>query len=201
MISRASNPGMNSYRHLAALSAAVLAATVIAAPAAGAAARPSCPLPSKAEVKRAMSSDVDRPARKSTAIKGVRVEALPRGFAYGQVSVSRHDGLTEYGYQWSDDRDDVDRKHRSLWVRVVCKPGLRGLNALKKAPLQLGTLSGDDVRPAKIDGRRVLTKKGDGALGHGRYVGWVEREGVAVTVMASEPLVPDLSGIVAGIRL
>ncbi|QYC45623.1 hypothetical protein Nocox_40400 [Nonomuraea coxensis DSM 45129] len=191
---------MNRYRHLAALSAAVLAATVIAAPAAGAATRPSCPTPSKAEVKRAMSSKVDRPARKSNAIKGVRVKVVPRGFAYGQVSVSRHDGVTEYGYQWSDDRDDVDRKHRSLWVRVVCRPGLRGLNALKKAPLQVGTFSGD-ARTAKIGGRKVLTKQGDGALGHGRYVGWVEREGVAVTVMASEPLVPQLSRIVAGITL
>ncbi|MGW5157490.1 hypothetical protein ACWEPN_18630 [Nonomuraea wenchangensis] len=195
---------MNRYRHLAALSAtvsaAVLTATVIAAPAAGAATRPSCPLPSKAEVKRANSSDVDRPARRSNAIKGVRVEVLPRGFAYGQVNVSRHDGLTEYGYRWSDDRDDVDRKHRRLWVRVVCKPGLRELNALKKAPLQVGTFSGD-VRTAKLGGRKVLTMEGDGALGHGRYVGWVEREGVAVTVMASEPLVPQLSGIVAGIRL
>ncbi|MER7363710.1 hypothetical protein [Nonomuraea wenchangensis] len=191
---------MNRFRHLAALSAAVLAATVIAAPAAGAATRPSCPTPSKAEVKRAKNSTIDRPARRSTAIRGVRVGALPRGFAYGEVSVSRHDGLTEYGYRWSDDRDDVDRKHRSLWVRVVCDPGLRGLNALKKTPLQLGTFAGDVVT-AKIGGRKVLLKEGDGALGHGNYVGWVEREGVAVTVMASEPLLPQLSRIVAGIRL
>ncbi|MGW2147014.1 hypothetical protein ACWCOT_22105 [Nonomuraea bangladeshensis] len=191
---------MNRNRHLAALSAAVLAATVIAAPAAEAATRPSCPTPSKAEAKRANSSDIDRPARRSNAIKGVRVEVLPRGFTHGQVEVSRHDGLTEYGYQWSDNRDDVDLKHRWLWVRVVCKPGLRELNALKKAPLRLGTFSGD-VRTAKIGDRKVLTMKGDGALGHGRYVGWVERDGVAVTVMASEPLVPDLSRIVAGIRL
>ncbi|GAA2778127.1 hypothetical protein [Nonomuraea dietziae] len=159
-----------------------------------------CPTPTKAEARRSADGKEDRPAKGVTALKGVRVGHLPKGFLAGQVVVNKLRGAVEYGYQWYDDRDEIDRKHRSLWVRVVCWPAAGKLSHLKKAPLDLGTFSGDD-KTARIGGRTVLTKEGDGALGHGRYVGWVEREGVIVTVMASEPLVPELDEIVKGIRL
>ncbi|MFB4276642.1 hypothetical protein ACBJ59_15225 [Nonomuraea sp. MTCD27] len=187
---------MRTDRVLAALAVAPVAAALVAVPA-QAAARPSCPVPSKAELERTES---DQPPRGRKAIKGILVGHLPKGFAYGRVVASRHDGLTEYGYQWSDDRDDVDRAHRSLWVRVVCWPQARRLGQLKHAPLELGTFSGETTT-VKIGGRRVLTQEGDGALGHGRYAGWVERKGVVVTVMAGEPLVPELARIIKGIRL
>jgi hypothetical protein len=190
---------VNRFQQLAALSAATVAATVIAVPAAHAADRPSCPAPSKAETKRSRESKSDQPPRGATAIKGVRVNHIPKGFAYGQVGVNKHDGVTEYGYKWSDNRDDVDRKHRSLWVRVVCWPDAHKPADLKKIPLVEGTFSA--AKTAEIGGRKVLTKVGDGALGHGRYAGWVERDGVVVTVMASEPLVPQLGEIIKGIRL
>lgn len=190
---------MNKFHQLAALSAAALAATVIAAPAAHAAERPSCPTASKAETKRSDDSKTDKPPRGATAIKGVRVNHIPKGFTYGVVNVNKHDGITEYGYRWSDNRDDVDRKHKSLWVRVVCWPKARTLAHLRKAPLVEGTFP--TAVTAKIGGRKVLTKVGDGALGHGRYAGWVERDGVIVTVMASEPLVSQLGEIIKGIRL
>ncbi|MGN9843112.1 hypothetical protein ACTMTI_33815 [Nonomuraea sp. H19] len=191
---------MNRFQQLTALSAAAVAATMIAVPAAHSAARPSCPTPSKAEAKRSYDSKTDEPPRGATAIKGVRVNHIPKGFTYGQVGVNKHDGITEYGYLWSDNRSDVDRKRRSLWVRVVCWPKASKLAQLKNAPFQLGTFSGD-TKTVKIGSRMVLTQVGDGALGPGRYAGWVERKGVVVTVMASEPLVPELGKIIKGIRL
>ncbi|TMR98674.1 hypothetical protein [Nonomuraea basaltis] len=191
---------MIKFQQLTTLSATVIASTVIAVPAAQAAERPSCPTPAKAEAKRSQDTETDQPPRGATAIKGVRVNHIPKGFTYGGVVVNKHDGITEYGYQWSDERDDVDRKHRWLWVRVVCWPAASKLAQLKNAPFELGTFSGD-AKAAKIGGRKVLTQVGDGALGHGRYAGWVQREGVVVTVMASEPLVPQLGKIIKGIRL
>ncbi|MFC4008368.1 hypothetical protein ACFOY2_14145 [Nonomuraea purpurea] len=131
---------------------------------------------------------------------------IPKGFIYGQVNANTHDGITAYGYGWSDDRDDVDRKHRSLFVRVVCRPRASRLAQLKNPPIELQKylafekFSGD-TKTEKIGGRQVLTQSGDGALGHGRYAGWIEREGVVVTVMASQPLVPELTKIINGIEL
>ncbi|MGW0810231.1 hypothetical protein [Nonomuraea sp. NPDC002799] len=191
---------MITTQKLALLSALPLAATLLIAIPAQAAERPACPVPTKAEAKRSSSAKIDKPARGATAIKGVRVNHLPKGFAYGKVEVKKNEGITEYGYLWSDDRDDVDRKHRSLWIRVVCWPKASKPAHLKKVPVLLGTFSGD-TKTVKIGGRRVLTQAGDGALGHGRYAGWVEREGVVVTVMASSPLVPDLTKIIKGIEL
>ncbi|MGP3958203.1 hypothetical protein ACTWPT_19525 [Nonomuraea sp. 3N208] len=185
---------MTRFQQLAALSAATVAAAMIAVPGtAQAAARPSCPIPANAK------SRTDEPAKGGKALKGVRLHYLPKGFTHGEVIVDKHDGLTEYSYLWSDDRDDLDRKRKMLWVRVVCWPEARTLAQLKKAPLHLGTFAA--AKTAKIGGRKVLTKEGDGALGPGRYSGWVEREGVIVTVMASEPLVPRLGQIIRWIRL
>ncbi|GAA4236224.1 hypothetical protein GCM10023075_58540 [Streptosporangium album] len=159
-----------------------------------------CPTPTKAEVERSNASASDQPPRGVTAIKGVRVNHIPKGFSQGQTVINRHNGISEYGYQWVDNRDDVDRKHRALWVRVVCWPNVQKLSQLRNAPFDLGRFSGD-VRTAKIGGRETLTQQGDGALGHGQYVGWVERKGTVVTVMASQPLVPELSKIIKGIQL
>ncbi|MFC7584402.1 hypothetical protein ACFQYP_12180 [Nonomuraea antimicrobica] len=190
---------MTKIQKLAALSALPVAAALVAFPA-QAAERPSCPVPTKAEAKRSADSAIDKPARGAAAIEGVRVNHLPKGFTYGQVVVTRHDGITEYGYQWSDDRDGTDRRHRSLWVRVVCWPKASTPAQLKNAPFEIGTFSGD-TKTTKIGNRQVLTQEGDGALGHGRYAGWVERKGVVVTVMAAQPLVPELAKIIKGIRL
>ncbi|MGV9600946.1 hypothetical protein ACWDR1_30225 [Streptosporangium sandarakinum] len=186
---------------IAALSV-VSAATLSAAPAAHAATggKTACPAPSKAEIKRSGDSKVDEPARGSTAIRGVRVGHIPKGFTYGGVVADKRGGVTEYGYQWGDDRANADTAQRSLWVRVLCWPEARRLADLKRLPVTYGTFTGA-VKTATIGGRRVLTKEGDGALGDGRYVGWVERKGVVVTVMASTPLVAGLDRIVAGIRL
>ncbi|MDR8413149.1 hypothetical protein MTP10_31005 [Nonomuraea sp. 3-1Str] len=190
---------MNKIQKLAALSVLPVAAALLALPA-QAAERPSCPVPSKAEAKRSFDAKSDKPPRGATAIKGLHVNHLPNGFTYGQVVVNKHDGITEYGYQWTDDRDDVDIRHRSLWVRVVCWPKAGSLAQLRNAPFDTGTFSGN-TRTVKIGDRQVLTQKGDGALGHGRYAGWVERKGVVVTVMASQPLVPELTKIIKGIEL
>ncbi|RBQ16764.1 hypothetical protein DP939_29305 [Spongiactinospora rosea] len=190
---------MNKIRKLAALAVLPLVATLVALPA-QAAERPSCPAPSKAEVRRSSADKVDKPARGATAIKGVRVDHIPKGFTYGQVIVNKHDGIVEYGYQWSDDRDDASRRHRALWVRVVCWPKATSLAQLKNAPFNIGSFSGDTTT-TKVGDRRVLRQKGDGALGAGVYTGWVERPGVVVTVMASPPLVPGLTKIIKGIRL
>lgn len=119
---------------------------------------------------------------------------------YGRGVVNKHNGITEYGYRWSDDRYDTDPRHRSLWVRVVCWPKASGPAQLKNVPFDIGTFSGD-TKTVKIGGRQVLTQVGDGALGHGRYAGWVERKGVVVTVMAGRPLVPELAKIIKGIEL
>ncbi|MCK2213840.1 hypothetical protein MF672_008560 [Actinomadura sp. ATCC 31491] len=192
---------MSRHQWLAALTAAGLAATVIAAPAAGAAARPSCPSPTKADIRKSDATRSDHPPKGATALRGVRVGYLPGGFAYGQVTVARHDGLTEYSYLWSDNRDDVAPGHRSLSVRVICWPRAKKLSQLRDAPFYVGTFPHEVVRTATIGGRRVLVQEGDGALGAGRQVGWVEREGVVVTVTASTPLVPRLGRIVRGIKL
>ncbi|GGS83772.1 hypothetical protein ACFFV7_46015 [Nonomuraea spiralis] len=190
---------MNKLQKLATLSVLPVAAALVSLPA-QAAAQPGCPVPTKAEVKRSSDSKIDKPPRGATAVKGVRAGHVPKGFTYGKVVVNKHDGITEYGYQWSDDRDDVDRRHRSLWIRVVCWPKASTLAQLKNAPFGVGTFSGD-TKTVKIGGRQVLTQEGDGALGHGRYAGWVERKGVVVTVMASQPLVPELAKIIKGITL
>ncbi|PZG48867.1 hypothetical protein C1I98_12240 [Spongiactinospora gelatinilytica] len=194
---------MNKVQKLAALAVLPVAAALVAVPAqaAGQAAeRPSCPAPSKAEMLRSSAAKVDRPARGAAAIKGVRVDHIPKGFTHGQVIVNKHDGMVEYGYQWSDDRDDVSRRHRALWVRVVCWPKATSLAQLKNAPFSIGSFSGD-ATTTKIGDRQVLRQKGDGALGAGVYTGWVERAGVVVTVMASPPLVPGSAEIIKGIRL
>ncbi|MGV9379259.1 hypothetical protein ACWDRB_25805 [Nonomuraea sp. NPDC003707] len=190
---------MNKIQQLAALSVLPVAAVLIALPA-QAAERPACPVPTKAEVKRSGDDKVDQPARGATAIKGVRVNYIPKGFTYGGVVISKHDGISEYGYQWGDDRPNADIKQRSLWVRVVCWPKASKPAQLKNGPFDMGTFSGD-TETVKIGGRQVLTQEGDGALGDGRYAGWVERKGVVVTVMASTPLVPELSKIIEGIKL
>ncbi|MFD8526448.1 hypothetical protein ACFV0L_03465 [Streptosporangium canum] len=186
---------------IAALSAAS-AATLLAAPSAHAATESTaaCPTPSKAESKRSHDSKVDKPARGASAIKGVRGGHIPKGFTYGGVVTGKHDGVTEYGYQWGDDRANADPEQRSLWVRVLCWPDAKKLANLKRLPVTYGTFTGE-VKTATIGGRQVLTKEGDGALGAGRYAGWVERKGVVVTVMAGTPLVAELDKIIAGIRL
>ncbi|MBB5774933.1 hypothetical protein [Nonomuraea jabiensis] len=190
---------MNKIQKLAALAVLPVAASVVAFPA-QAAARPSCPVPSKADILRSSAAKVDKPARGAAAIKGVRVNHIPKGFTYGQVLVDRHDGIAEYSYQWSDDRDDMSRRRRALWVRVVCWPKATSLAQLKNAPFHIGTFSGDTTT-TKIGDRQVLRQQCDGALGAGVYTGWVERAGVVVTVMASPPLVPGLAEIIKGIRL
>lgn len=190
---------MNKIQRLAALAVLPVTAALVAFPA-QAAERPSCPVPSKAEVKRSSAAKIDKPARGAAAIKGVRVNHIPKGFTYGKVVVNKHDGIVEYGYQWSDDRDDVSRQHRALWVRVVCWPKATSLAQLKNAPFSTGTFSGDTTT-TKIGGRQVLRQEGDGALGSGVYTGWVEREGAVVTVMASRPLVSELAKIIKGIQV
>ncbi|GGS96101.1 hypothetical protein GCM10010156_62920 [Planobispora rosea] len=189
---------MRTHRTLAAL--ILLAGQLLAAPPARAQALPDCPAPTSAEIRRAEEGRTDQPPRGARAIAGLRLGHLPAGFSWGQVGVSTHDGMTEYGYLWSDDRDDVDRRHRSLWVRVACWPEATGPAKLRTAPFLEGTFTGD-VRRVKVGKRTVLTKEGDGALGHGRYAGWVEREGVMITVMASRPLVRELNEIIKGITL
>ncbi|GAA3609612.1 hypothetical protein GCM10022419_113290 [Nonomuraea rosea] len=191
---------MNKIQQLAVLSVLPVTAALIALPAQAAVESPACPLPSKAEVKRAAGDKVDQPPRGAAAIKGVRVNHIPKGFTYGGVVTSKHDGITEYGYQWGDERPNADAKQRSLWVRVVCWPKAGRLAQLKNAPFEFGRFSGDTTT-VRIGGRQVLTQEGDGALGDGRYAGWVERKGVVVTVMASTPLVPELAKIVKGIKL
>ncbi|ACZ89413.1 hypothetical protein Aros01_06016 [Streptosporangium roseum] len=182
-------------------SSLVSAGTLIVSPAhAVATGHAGCPTPTKAEAERSEAARSDQPPRGATAIDGLLVNHIPKGFSLGQVVVDKHDGMSEYGYQWTDTRDEVDRKHRALWVRVVCWPDARKLSGLRDAPFHLGTFSGDP-KTAKIGGREVLTQEGDGALGHGRYVGWVERKGTVVTVMAGRPLVPELNKIIKGIRL
>ncbi|GAA2210507.1 hypothetical protein GCM10009850_059660 [Nonomuraea monospora] len=189
---------MRTKNVLAALTAAPLAAALIAVPAQAATAAPACPAPTKAELKGL--NDSEPPAKGTKALRGVRVRHLPKGFTTGSLSASKYDGITEYGYDWSDNRDDVDLAHRSLWVRVVCWPKATRLSQLKKMPVTLGTFA-NNPKVVKLGGRTVLRQGGDGALGHGRYVGWVERPGVVVTVMASQPLVPELAAIVRGIKL
>ncbi|WP_433216759.1 hypothetical protein [Microtetraspora malaysiensis] len=194
---------MNRFRHVLALFVLTVASAgiVAASPAqASVSAEAACPAASKAEAKRSKAGKVDEPARGSGAIKGLVVGYIPTGFKYGSVNARKGNGITEYGYSWRDDRNDVDLKHRELWVRVVCWPDAHKLSQLKKLPVDLAAFTGD-VKTEKIGGRRVVTKQGDGALGHGQYVGWVEREGIVITLMASQPLVPDLGKIIKGIRL
>ncbi|WP_433245986.1 hypothetical protein ACQPYK_44440 [Streptosporangium sp. CA-135522] len=177
------------------------AGTLIVSPADAATTdRSGCPVPTKAEAGRSRSAMSDQPPRGATAIKGLRVGHVPKGFSTGQVVVSEHDGLSEYGYRWIDGRDDVDRRHRALWVRVVCWPDVRKLSRLRNAPFDIGGFSADP-KTVRVGDRRVLVQEGDGALGHGRYAGWIERRGIVVTVMASEPLVPELNRIIKGVRL
>jgi hypothetical protein len=190
---------MTKIHKFAVLSVLPVVAALLASPA-QAAERPACPVPTKAEAKRSSGGKTDKPPRGAAAIKGVRVNHIPKGFTYGGVGVDKHNGITEYGYQWRDARSEENPRHRSLWVRVVCWPKASKLTRLKNAPFGMGTFSGD-TKIMKIGGRQVLTQVGDGALGHGRYVGWVERKGVVVTVMASRPLVPELAKIINGIEL
>ncbi|MBG0833144.1 hypothetical protein HS041_36175 [Planomonospora sp. ID67723] len=173
---------------------------IVAASPARAGTESACPVPAEADVQRSAKNRVDRPPRGAKAVRGLRVGRIPEGFSWGRVNVYKHDGLGEYGYVWSDDRDDTDRAHRLLWVRVACWPEAARPAQLSGVPFVEGTFS-DDMRQIRIGGRTVLTKEGDGALGHGRYAGWVERKGVVITVMASEPLVAELAGIIKGITL
>jgi hypothetical protein len=188
---------MRAIAALAALTAAPVAAALIAVPAQAATASAACPAPTRAELK---GTDADEPAKGAKALRGVRVRHVPKGFTYGTLTASKRGGVTEYGYVWSDNRDTTDLAHRSLWVRVVCWPKASRLAQLRKLPVELGRFTGDP-RTVKLGGRQVLRQEGDGALGHGRYVGWVERKGVVVTVMASRPLVPELADIIRGIKL
>lgn len=192
---------MKSQKLLALSALPLISAVLVSATPAEAAIadKVGCPSPSKAEADRSSNSKSDKPPKGASAIKGMRVNHIPKGFTYGQVVVNKGHGITEYGYQWTDDRSEIDKKQRHLWVRVVCSPNVRSLSQLTSIPFSLGTFP-DDSKSAKIGGRKVLTKEGDGALGHGRYVGWVERKGMVVTVMASEPLVPELDKIVRGIQ-
>jgi hypothetical protein len=190
---------MNKIKQLAVLSVLPITAALIALPA-QAAERPACPLPSKAEVKRAAGNKIDKPPRGAAALEGVRVNHIPKGFTYGGVVVSKYHGIVEYGYQWGDERANAESKQRSLWIRVVCWSKASKLTQLKNAPFELGTFGGD-TKIVRIGGRKVITEEGDGALGAGRYAGWVERKGVVVTVMASTPLVPELAKIINGIQL
>ncbi|NUS02272.1 MAG: hypothetical protein HOV97_06875 [Nonomuraea sp.] len=151
--------------------------------------------PSLKQVKA--DDESDRPAKRADAVPGLVVEYIPKGFIYGDANTQRFKKAWEYGYLWADDRDDVDRKHRSLWVRVVCWSGAKTLKDLKKLPVDIGRFTG--AKATTIAGREVLTREGDGALGHGRLVGWVEKSGVVVTVMASKPLVKQLDKIVGGV--
>ncbi|GAA2266713.1 hypothetical protein GCM10010149_03770 [Nonomuraea roseoviolacea subsp. roseoviolacea] len=192
---------INKTLTLAAVS--LVAAATLHAPSAHAAAAVTatgCPAPSKAEIKRSYDAKEDKPAKGATALKGVHVGYIPKGFTHGQVVAQQHHGVTEYGYQWTDDRSEIDLKRRFLWVRVVCWPGARELADLKKLPVTLGTFT-SGVKTRTIGGRQVLTKLGDGALGAGRYTGWVEREGVVVTVMAGRPHLGDLDKIIAGVKV
>ncbi|MEQ4714856.1 hypothetical protein [Nonomuraea sp. B19D2] len=140
---------------------------------------------------------VDRPAKGGNAVLGLDLEYIPKGFTYGEANTQRFKKAWEYSYRWSDDRDDVDPKHRSLWVRVVCWSGAQTVNDLKKLPVALGRFTG--AKNTTIAGRERLIREGDGALGHGRMVGWVEEPGIVVTVMASKPLVKQLNKIVEGV--
>ncbi|MBB6545327.1 hypothetical protein [Nonomuraea rubra] len=173
---------------------AALTAALVPVPAQAATA---CPAPTRAELK---GTDTDEPAKGAKALRGVRVRHLPKGFSHGTLTAAKRGGVTEYGYLWSDDRDTVDPAHRSLWVRVVCWPEASSLAQLGKLPVDVGAFTGGP-KAVRLGGRQVLRQEGDGALGHGRYVGWVERKGVVVTVMASRPLVPELADLVRGIRL
>ncbi|NUW42293.1 hypothetical protein [Nonomuraea rhodomycinica] len=192
---------INKTLTLAAVS--LLSAATLQAPAAHAATAGTatgCPAPSRAEIKRSYEAKEDKPAKGATALRGVHVGYIPKGFTHGQVVAQKHDGVTEYGYQWTADRSDIDLKRRFLWVRVVCWPGARELADLKKLPVTLGTFT-SGTKTRTIGGRQVLTKPGDGALGAGRYAGWVEREGVVVTVMAGRPHVGNLDQIIGGVKV
>ncbi|MDF5751422.1 hypothetical protein [Spongiactinospora sp. TRM90649] len=195
---------MNRIQRDLALSAvSLLSAGALAASPAHAAASPDstyCPTPSKAEFRKAKYNEPEHPPRGAAAVKGLRVGHIPKGFFQGHVTAAKHDGMTEYGYRWTDGRDDVDREHRSLWVRVACWPGANKPTRLKNVPFEIGRFQ-SDAKTRRIGGRRVLTQRADGALGHGRYVGWVERKGIVITVLVSDPVVPRLGEIVRGIRL
>jgi hypothetical protein len=91
----------------------LIAASVAAFPA-QAAERPNCPVPSKADILRSSAAKGDKPAETLGSDQRVCVNRIPKGFTYGQVLVDRHDGIAEYSYQWSDDRDDMSRRHRTL---------------------------------------------------------------------------------------
>ncbi|SDH02147.1 hypothetical protein SAMN05421505_110136 [Sinosporangium album] len=137
----------------------------------------------------------DRPPLGGNAVKGLHIGYLPKGFTLGTRTSGKH----EYGYAWTNARDDTDRARRALWVRVVCSPHLKTLTSLAKLPVDIGTFT-RMARPAEIGGRKVLVRKGDGALGPGTYLGWIERPGMAVTVMASPALKGHLNRIVKGIK-
>ncbi|GIH90467.1 hypothetical protein ACFFMN_08170 [Planobispora siamensis] len=139
-------------------------------------------------------------SRGGNVIDGLHVGYVPEGFSWSESPAPQSYGeVWEYGRSWSDDRDDADERHRFLWIRVVCWDALRDLDRLRGLPVPLGRFSGD-VTTESLAGRRVLAMDGDGALGRGRLVGWIERPGVAVTVLASEPLLPRLAEIVEGVE-
>ncbi|MFB9893237.1 hypothetical protein [Planobispora takensis] len=145
-------------------------------------------------------SEPEPPPRSGNVIDGLHVGYVPEGFSWSESPAPQSYGeVWEYGRSWSDDRDDADERHRFLWIRVVCWDALRDLDRLRNLPVPLGRFSGD-VTVESLAGRRVLAMEGDGALGPGRLVGWIERPGVAVTVLAGEPLLPHLPEIVEGIE-
>ncbi|MFD1934632.1 MULTISPECIES: hypothetical protein [Nonomuraea] len=192
---------MNRFQKAFALSVASLVSTgTLIAPPAHAAARAGCPVPSRAEVKRSDESTPDQPPKGGRAIEGVRVTHLPSGFVVGQVITSELDDVSEYGYQWTDARSDASPRQRFLGVRVICAPDVQTLSQLKRSPFDIGGFSGH-LRTATLGGRKVLVQDSFGAVGRGKYIGWLHREGVVVTVMASESLVHELGRIVRGIEL
>lgn len=122
---------------------------------------PGLPCPDQGGGEAVVRLQDRQAAQGAAAIKGVRVNHIPKGFTYGGVGVNKHNGITEYGYQWSDDHSDENPRHRSLWVRVVCWPKASKTAQLKNAPLSMGAFSGD-TRTMKIGGRQVLTQAGGG---------------------------------------
>ncbi|MEV0143492.1 MULTISPECIES: hypothetical protein [unclassified Nonomuraea] len=195
---------MRTIKHVLALTAAsfLAAATLTASPAHAAPAyRADCPVPPAADVKRARQDAIDKPARGADAISGLRIGHVPKGFTYGQVQVAKRKGaMTEYSYLWSDERNDVNPRHRSLRVQVICGSKVTDLAGLKRLRLDEGAFRGVEAKTTKLGDRTVLVRLTDGALGSGRLVGWVEPGGTVVTVLASEPLVRDLAKIVRGVR-
>ncbi|GII94968.1 hypothetical protein [Sinosporangium siamense] len=148
--------------------------------------------------KVAPQSEEDRPPLGHDAVKGFRVGHLPKGFSLGMPTSGGKGAVKEYGYAWTDGRPDADPLRRAMWLRVVCWSKAATLGHLKRLPVTLGPLA-KGVRGVTVGGRKVWTKVGGGALGPGRYVGWLDRPGRVVTLMVSPALERELPAIVKGI--